>query len=410
MLKMGRISTLLVALLALLSSIRPAKAQVLAGIDVLEADGFRELKGKRVGLITNPTGRDRSGKSTAQILAETPGVDLVTIFTPEHGITGGSEDDHIADSQIALAGRTIPVRSLAPSSLANMRPTPDDLRKLDVVVFDIQDIGARFYTYLATMGMAMEETSKAGIEFMVLDRPNPLTGKIVEGPILDDLSLRHVTSTAYYPVSVRHGMTAGEIATMYNSEIKHPKLTIMRLQGWSRDQWYDQTGLPWTAPSPNIPDLEAATMYPGIGLFEASNLAVGRGTPVPFRWIGAPWMKADLIVEKLKTAGLEGVTFSTQDYTPTKSVFENQPCHGVRFTITDRSRLRPTELFLALNSALREIHPKEFEWSWVGAKRMIGSERFQQIYESNGDLAKFKELFEQGARDFEARRAPYLLY
>ncbi len=398
--------------LLLLAPIAQSTAQVMCGIDVLEADHFSPLRGKRIGLITNPTGKTRSGKSTAQILAGTPGLNLQIIFSPEHGITGSSEDDVIKDSAITLAGRSITVRSLYGSVIGSMRPKQEDLKNLDVLVFDIQDIGARFYTYLATMGMALEETKAAGIEMMVLDRPNPLTGSIVEGPILGDMSLRQVSPTTYYPVSVRHGLTSGEMATMYNSEVHNPKLTVVKLQGWSRGLWYDQTGLTWTPPSPNIPDLAAATMYPGIGMFESADpsVSVGRGTPIPFQWIGAPWMKSSLVVDKLKTMDLEGVEFTTQDFKPTKSVFSGVDCHGVRITVTDRAKLRPTAVFVALAVALREINPGDVLWKWPEVKKMVGTDRFRELYERNASVEQLTGLFTSGAKDFERRRTPYLLY
>ncbi len=391
-------------------SIRAPSAQVQTGIDVLETDGFQELKGKRIGLITNPTGKDRQGRSTAEVLASAPGVSLVSLFAPEHGITGKSEENSISSSTIVLAGRTLPVHSLYSGGLAGMRPKPEDLRDLDALVFDIQDIGTRFYTYLASLGMALEEAAKAGIELVVLDRPNPVTGTIIEGPILDDLSLRKLSPTRYYAVSIRHGMTAGEIARFHNAEVRSPRLTVVKLRGWRREQWYDQTGLPWTAPSPNMPDLDAAALYPGIGLFEASNISVGRGTPWPFRWIGAPWMNAQALVDKINAAHLDGVGFSVEDHTPSKSAFSGLPCRGVRLHILDRDRMRPVAIYLKLCQILRELHPQEFKLDWQGLKQMTGTAEYQRLLESGADEKKIKEFFDLGARNFAEIRRPFLLY
>lgn len=387
-----------------------AVSPVKTGIDVLEEDGFKELRGKRVGLITNQTGKDRSGRSTVDILARAPGVTLSALFSAEHGFYGASEDLAVGSSTVVLNGRAVVIHSLYSGGIGGMRPRPEDLKDLDALVFDIQDIGARFYTYLATMGMALEESSKAGIEFVVLDRPNPINGVAIEGPILEDLSLRELTPTAYFPVPIRHGMTAGEIALLHNAEVKSTKLTVVRMSGWSREMWFDQTGLPWTPPSPNMPDLDAATLYPGIAIFEASNLAVGRGTPVPFRWIGAPWLDAKAVLDLVNTANLEGVEFSEQDYTPAKSVYAGTLCRGLRLRITDRARLRPLDVFLRLNLALRQVHPREFQWRWDEAKRMTGTDAFRKLYESGAALGEFEKLFDSGAQNFASSRKLYLLY
>ena len=386
-----------------------APSGVLTGVDVLEADGFRLLRGKRVGLITNPTGKDRFGRSTAELLAEAPGVNLAMIFAPEHGITGKSEARSIADSTIKLAGRDIPVRSLYGGGIVGMRPAEKDLETLDVLVFDIQDIGARFYTYLATMGMAQEACAQAGIDFIVLDRPNPINGDTVEGPVLDDLTLRRITPTAYFAVPVRHGMTAGEIARMYNKEV-HAKLTVVPMVGWRRSMWYDQTGLPWTPPSPNMPDLDAAAMYPGIGIFETADVSVGRGTPSVFRWVGAPWMDGKAVAADLNTALLDGIEFSAKDYTPSKSVYAGQRCHGVLMKITDRDTLRPLAVFRKIDAVLRKRYPQQFRYRWDETKRMVGTEEFHRLVEAGGDPELIEALFDRGADKFRQTRKPFLLY
>ena len=390
-------------------SARGLGARVLSGLDVLERENFETLRGRRVGLITNHTGKDAAGRSTVEVLGRAPGVTLAVLFSPEHGFAGAVEDENITASSYTLDGRAIPIVSLYSGGIRGMRPKQEDLEGLDALVFDIQDIGARFYTYLATMGMALEEAAKANIEFVVLDRPNPINGVTMEGPLLDDLNLRKVTSTAYFAVPVRHGMTPGEIARMHNAEI-HGRLAVVPLRGWKREMWYDETGLPWIAPSPNMPDLEAATMYPGIGIFEASNLSVGRGTPWPFRWVGAPWLDAERVAGELNAALLDGVTFSVQDYTPTKSVFKGEKCRGVKMTITDRDRLRPLSVFLKLQESIRRAHPKEFVFQWNGLHHMTGTTEFQRLLESGADPLQERQLFEQGPELFEKTRKPFLLY
>ncbi|MBI4676897.1 MAG: DUF1343 domain-containing protein [Elusimicrobia bacterium] len=388
---------------------RGPQAHVLTGLDVLEKSGFAQLQGKRVGLITNQTGKDLAGRTTVDALANAPGVTLAKLFSPEHGFTGMSEDHVVSSTTLLINGRPVPIISLYAGGIQGMRPKPSDLKDLDVLVFDIQDIGARFYTYLATMGMALEEAASAGVPFIVLDRPNPITGRIMEGPILEDLTLRQVTSTAYFPMPVRHGLTAGEVALLHNIEVNHPALSVVKMKGWKRSMWYDRTGLPWTPPSPNMPDLDAATLYPGVACFEASNISVGRGTPFPFRWIGAPWLKSDAMLKRLKTAKLKGISFASQAYVPSKSVFAGQRCEGVRMTITDREKLEPLKVFAHLAAAFRDLQP-EFVWRWDETKRMVGTDSFKELYESSAPAKGFINLFDTGPKSFRSTRRAFLLY
>ncbi|MBI5211043.1 MAG: DUF1343 domain-containing protein [Elusimicrobia bacterium] len=405
----SRLACGLLAALALAIAPQACRAEVRTGIDVLEDAGFAELQGKRVGLITNQTGKDASGRTTVDVLANAPGVTLAKLFSPEHGFYGMSEEHVVSSSTLLIRGREVPIVSLYSGGLQGMRPKPSDLAGLDVLVFDIQDIGARFYTYLATMGMALEEAAKAKLPFVVLDRPNPINGLTVEGPILTDLGLRQVTSTAYYPVPVRHGLTAAEVAMLYNTELHHPGLSVVKMKNWQRRLWYDETGLPWTPPSPNMPDLDAATLYPGIGCFEASNISVGRGTPFPFRWIGAPWMRSAQMLRRLKKAGLAGIVFEELAYTPAKSVFTGNRCGGIRMTITDREKLRPLEVFAHLAAALRDLNP-EFTWKWEEARRMVGTDSFRQLYESSATAKGFIRLFNAGEKDFRKTHRLIRLY
>ncbi|MBI4377099.1 MAG: DUF1343 domain-containing protein [Elusimicrobia bacterium] len=389
-------------------------AQVKTGLDTLVESNFSLLSGKKIGLITNHTGKDRQGRGAVELLALAPGVELRAVFSPEHGFMGASEENVVDSDTIRLGGKDIPVYSLYRGGMAGMRPTPEQLAGLDALVFDIQDIGARFYTYLASMAMGLEEAKKAGIEFIVLDRPNPINGIALEGPVLEDISLRQVTPTAYFAVPVRHGMTAGEIALLHNAEVQHPRLHVVKLEGWRRELWYDEIGLPWIPPSPNMPDLEAATLYPGIGLFEASNISVGRGTPLPFRWVGAPWMNGDRIVKRLRKAqrrgALPGIEFEVQNYTPSKNVHQDKACSGVRMRVTDRLRLRPLEVFRQLHQALRATHPKDFAWKWGEARKMTGSDRFETLCRQGCSDSALERLFERGLPEFAARRRPFLLY
>lgn len=382
----------------------------MSGLDVLVEEGFKSLRGKRVGVITNSTGVDRRGRSVVDLLGNAPGVTLAAIFTPEHGFTAASEADRIASDKIRVAGREIPLYSLYSGGLEGMRPKPGQLQGLDVLIFDIQDMGARFYTYLATMAMALEEAKTANVDFMVLDRPNPIRGDVVEGPINDDPTLLRNSIVAYMQVPTRHGMTAGEIARFHNATVGHPHLSVVKMRGWTRSMWFDETGLPWVPPSPNMPDLAAATLYPGIANLEYTNLSVGRGTPTPFGWIGAPWLNAEDLARKMNAAPIEGVEFSAQTYTPAKSVFAGTACPGLRITVTNRDAVRPLQIFAGLAVALRELHPKEFDLKWVDSRKLIGLRSFQELYDQGADAATLRRSFDAGAESFLRAREPFLLY
>jgi len=410
MMKTIRLAALVLAVLVSAPR-RAAAAQVLAGIDVLEEDGFRQLKGLRIGLITNQTGKNRAGRSTIEVLAHAPGVTLAALFMPEHGLQGTLEEGQASSGTVVLEdGRRLPLfNSLYGPQLARA-PTPEILGdlKLDALVFDIQDIGARFYTYSASMAIAMEAAAKSGLRFVVLDRPNPISGAVVEGPLLDP-EIRHIT--AYFTVPVRHGLTMGELARLHNLVAKAGvKLEVVPLKGWSRELWYDETGLPWTPPSPNMPDLDAAALYPGVGCFEATNVAVGRGTPVPFRWIGAPWFNSRKVFKRLKKANLAGVSFEREEFTPTKSVYQGKRSPGIRIKITDRDKIRPLEVFAHLVTAVRDAHPKDFEVRWPEIRRMVGTDRFKALYESKADARALIAYFNEGPPRFEQVRSAVLLY
>jgi uncharacterized protein YbbC (DUF1343 family) len=382
---------------------------VLSGIDVLQERGFRDLKDRRIGLITNQTGVDSKGVLTARILSAAPGVTMAALFSPEHGFTGLSESTSVASGRFRLPdGKEIPLYSLYGSTRA---PTDEMLEGLDTLVFDIQDIGARFYTYATTMAYALEKAAEKKIEFVVLDRPNPINGDSVAGPVLEiEDGLRSFIS--YFEIPIRHGLTMGEIARLHNFKSKlGAKLVVVPVKGWKRKMWFDETGLPWVRPSPNMPDLDAATLYPGIACFEATNISVGRGTPKPFRWIGAPWMKAGAVVSILKKAKLEGVKFSAKTYTPTKSVFKGKKSRGILMRITDRDKIRPFRIFAHLVTAIRDLHPDEFNLGEGNrTSRLIGSERFRAHYETGADAKVVIDLFEPEAARFRAQRAPFLLY
>ncbi|MCG9896102.1 MAG: DUF1343 domain-containing protein [Fimbriimonadaceae bacterium] len=332
-------------------------AAVLCGLDVLIRDEFRPLRGLRIGLITNHTGRARDGRHIVDILTEAPGVQVKALFAPEHGIRG-EKDEAIADEKDARTGLPIySLYNLKEQGEARYRPNPEQLKGLDALVFDIQDIGARFYTYTSTMGFCMEAAAAQGLKFFVLDRPNPITGLNPEGPVSQPEFRGH---TAFHPIPVRHAMTAGELAMMYRDQLKLDlDLTVVWAEGWKRSMWWDETGLAWIDPSPNMRSLHAATLYTGICLLEASNISVGRGTDTPFERFGAPYIDGVRLAAELNAARIPGVRFYPVRFTPDASRFANQECGGVYVVVTDRNRLRPVRMGLVIAQTLHRMYP---EW------------------------------------------------
>ncbi|HEX5705759.1 MAG TPA: exo-beta-N-acetylmuramidase NamZ domain-containing protein [Pyrinomonadaceae bacterium] len=328
-------------------------AEVLTGIDVLARDRFKQLQGMRVGLVTNHTGRDRRGRQTIDVLKEAEGVRLVALFSPEHGIRGAL-DDKVSDATDEKTG--LPIYSLYGET---RRPKPEHLRDLDAIVFDIQDIGARFYTYISTLGYVMEEAAKAGKPVFVLDRPNPIGGTEVEGPIADADKL---TFVVYHTIPVRHGMTVGELARLFNEERKfNCDLRVVKMENWRRAMWLDATGLAWVNTSPNMRSLTQATLYPGVGLLETTNLSVGRGTDTPFELVGAPWIDGQKLAAYLNARGLAGVRFVPVRFTPRASVFKGEECGGVNVIVTNRAQFRPVRTGIEMAVALRRLYPSEWK-------------------------------------------------
>ncbi len=327
---------------------------VKTGIDVLESERFAPLAGLNIGLITNHTGLNSKGDRTVDILYNAPGVKLKALFSPEHGFLGDTDEiikkDYITDSRTGL-----PVYNLYGKTY---RPTQEMLEGLDALVFDIQDAGVRYYTYITTMGYAMEAAAKKGIAFYVLDRPNPITGAFVQGPIREK-GLKSFTN--YYPLPVRHGMTIGEMAEMFNVEYKiGVKLKVVKMQGYERSDWYDETGLTWVNPSPNIRSVVQAALYPGSGIIEGANVSVGRGTDMPFEVVGAPWITAKRLSSFLNNRKLNGVRFMPVEFKPVSDNYEGKVCYGVRIIITERDAMNSPGLGIELASALYNLYPKEF--------------------------------------------------
>jgi uncharacterized protein YbbC (DUF1343 family) len=377
-----------------------AAPPVLSGIDVLRAEGFARLKGKRLGLVTNHTGLARDGATTIDLLFNAPDVRLVSLFSPEHGIRGILD----ANVESTVDEKTkLPIHSLYGET---RRPTPGMLEGIDTMVIDLQDIGARFYTYMTTMAYVMEEAAKAGIEVVVLDRPNPIGGVRIEGPMLDSEQLSFV---GYMPMPVRHGLTLGELAQLFNAENKiGAKLTVVTARNWRRDAWFDETGLPWVNPSPNMRNLIQATLYPGIGAFEGTNLSVGRGTDTPFEQIGAPWIDGVALAEALNARRIPGIRFYPVRFTPTASKFANEACQGVFAIVTDREALRPVRVGVEIAAALHKLHGARFELE--RSDRLFGSKDGISRIRAGEDPAAIARSWSAGEGRWRLLRNKYLLY
>jgi uncharacterized protein YbbC (DUF1343 family)/CubicO group peptidase (beta-lactamase class C family) len=378
----------------------PAERPVLSGVDVLEKESFAPLRGKRVGLITNHTGRTRDGRSTIDALRAAPGVTLAALFSPEHGIRG-VRDASVNDEVDERTG--LPIHSLYGK---NRRPSPEALRGLDALVFDVQDVGARFYTYISTLGLAMEAAAEAKIPFVVLDRVNPVNGESVEGPIADADGLSFV---AYHRIPVRHGMTVGELARLFNEERAiRADLTVVKLDGWERRMWFDATGAMWVNPSPNMRSLTQATLYPGVGLLEYANVSVGRGTDTPFELVGAPWIDGRKLAAALNAAHLAGVRFTPICFTPRASVFQNEECEGVNFIVTDRDAFEPVACGLTVAALLLRLHPKEFQVEKLGA--LLVNRAALEAVRNGAAGDALRQTWRADVISFRARREKYLLY
>lgn len=370
----------------------------LNGIDVLVRRRFAPLKGLRVGLITNHTGHDRDRNPTIDLLKNAPGVELKSLFSPEHGIRGAA-DEKVGDALDEKTG--LPIHSLYGKS---NKPTPEQLKDLDALVYDIQDIGCRFYTYTATMGLCMEAAAKNGKKYFVLDRVNPINGAAIEGPV----RLGKGTFVAYHEVPLRYGMTIGEQARMCNAEhnIK-ADLTVIPLENWHREWWFDQTGLPWTDPSPAMRNLTEATLYPGIGLLESA-LSVGRGTDTPFEVVGAPYIDDVRLAEELNGAGLPGVSFVPIRFTPTYSVHRDKLCGGVFILLTDRDRCPVVDVGLQIAETLYRLYPKDFDPGKMS--RLLLHAPTLEAVKANKPLKEIHALWRKDLKEFKKRRAKYLLY
>jgi uncharacterized protein YbbC (DUF1343 family) len=374
---------------------------VLTGIDVLVRDNFRQLAGKRVAVITNHTGLDRERRRTASLLAKADGVTLVAIFGPEHGASGTFDQANVPDGKDEETG--VSVKSLYG---ATKRPTPEMLADVDTIVFDIQDIGCRFYTYVSTMLEAMKAAAEHKKAFVVLDRPNPIDGVSMAGPLVDAGA---ETFVGCHPIPLRHGMTVGELAKMFAADLKLDlDLTVIACEGWRRGDAFDATGLEWVNPSPNMRSLTEAFLYPGIGLLEFTNLSVGRGTDTPFEVLGAPWLDGRVLADALAARRIPGVGFVPIRFTPTASKFKGEPCGGVNIVVTDRAALDPVRVGLEIAVALRRLYPKEWQAEKI-ATLLLHRATLDAILAGEG-ADPVLEKARAGLKEFALRRPGLLLY
>jgi uncharacterized protein YbbC (DUF1343 family) len=395
---------------------KPSSATVRTGLDVLCAQSFAPLRGLTVGLVTHPAAIDRRFRHVREVLAEAPGVRLAALFGPEHGFLGEAQD-LIGVRDGADPGSGMRIHSLYGDSFDSLRPTEEQLRGLDALVIDLQDVGSRYYTFQATMALCLEAASKKGLRTVVLDRPNPLGGEEVEGPMLRP---GFESFVGLYPLATRHGMTIGELARYYQAKFGWAgELVVVRCEGWRRSMDWDQTGLPWVLPSPNMPTVETAFVYPGQCLIEGTNLSEGRGTTRPFELCGAPWIDARTLCQRLNDEKLPGVVFRPAWFRPTFHKFAGQTCGGPQLHVTDRVSFQPVRTGLAVLAALRDLSGDKFAWrtepyEFVADKPAIdllfGSDRERLALEAGQSAKQIGRAWEAEEEAFRRERRSYLLY
>jgi len=400
------------------------------GVEVLFEKRIDLIRGKRVGLITNPTGLDSKLDSIIDLFRARSDVNLVALYGPEHGVRGNAQagqyvpfyfDEQLKLPVFSLYGQTHqPPADMMTNIDSYMRKFDTQhegkqvesgmLRSVDVMVFDLQDVGMRVYTYVATMAYAMQAAAEADIPFIVLDRPNPINGVAMEGPILDYPS--HSSFIGLYPIPLRHGMTAGELALLFNDKFLKRKcrLTVVPMENWTRDEWFDQTSLPWTMPSPNMPTLDTATVYPGQVLIEGTNLSEGRGTTKPFELFGAPWIDGYVLSRKLNALNLPGVKFREAWFTPTFSKFSGQLCGGCQIHVTDRNTFQSVATTLSILSGIKREYGDQLELHADYFDKAIGVSDVREALERGEAVDKIVAGFKPGLDEFARLRAPYLLY
>ncbi|MEC0356758.1 exo-beta-N-acetylmuramidase NamZ family protein [Bacillus halotolerans] len=381
------------------------KPKVQTGIDILLSQHKKQLKGKRVGLITNPTGVSASLKSSVDILYEDPDIQLTALFGPEHGVRGDAQaGDEVGSYIDEKTG--VPVYSLYGKT---KKPTPDMLKNVDVLLFDIQDVGTRYYTYIYTMAYAMEAAKENGIPFIVLDRPNPQGGKKVEGPVLEP---EYASFVGLYPIPLKHGMTIGELALLFNKEFNiDADVSVVKMKHWKRSMDFDETRLPFVLPSPNMPTAESTFVYPATGLIEGTNVSEGRGTTKPFELIGAPFIKSTELAEKMNSLDLPGVTFRASSFTPTFSKHQGTLCHGVQLYITDREKFEAVKTGLSLIKMIHDLYPNDFQFLASGSfDKLAGNGWIRTKIENGASIDEIIDTYQKQLKQFNKTRKQYLLY
>jgi uncharacterized protein YbbC (DUF1343 family) len=382
-------------------AVQAENGAVLTGIDVLRRDGFKALADRNIGLITNQTGINRSGKSDIQLLHDAANVNLVALFSPEHGLFGKLDVPLIENSEETSTG--IRVFSLYGSTRI---PTSGMLNGIDTLVFDIQDIGTRFYTYISTMGNAMQAAAENNIRFVVLDRPNPINGITVAGPVLDE---GRQSFTGFHRLPVRHGMTIGELALMFKAELQLDlDLEVIAVEAWDRTEYFDKTGLEWINPSPNMRSLTEAILYPGIGLLETTNLSVGRGTDTPFELFGAPWLDGEMFALELSGLNLPGVQFKALQFIPRASKFTAELCGGIAIQITNRRQYESVRTGIEIALQLRRLY--RLEWEIENYDRLLVNKAVLEAVRLGQPYTEIESIFQTGLTAFRQRRLPFLIY
>ena len=407
-----------------------ARPPVKLGDEVLFEKHLDLIRGKHVGLITNPTGLDGQLNSVIDLFRAQKDVQLVALYGPEHGVRGNAQageyvpfyfDEHLKLPVFSLYGQTHkPPADMMTNIDEYMRSFDTKhegkqvaagmMQSVDVMVFDLQDVGTRVYTYIATMAYAMQAAADAGIPFVVLDRPNPINGIGMEGPILE--YPQHSSFIGLYPIPLRHGMTAGELAQLFNDKFLKTKvkLTVVPMENWSRDEWFDETGLPWVLPSPNLPTLASTTVYPGEVMIEGTNLSEGRGTTKPFEFFGAPWIDGFVLANKLNTLKLPGVKFREVWFTPTFSKFSSQQCGGCQLHITDREAFRSIATTLSILAAIKELYGDKLEFHAEYFDKVLGTSSVREALQRGESVDKIVAGLAPGLNTFGKLREPYLLY
>jgi uncharacterized protein YbbC (DUF1343 family)/CubicO group peptidase (beta-lactamase class C family) len=398
----NQVATLAAAAILDVPAMEPTRQRgnVLTGIDVLAHEKFRRLRGRRIGLVTNHTGRDSASRTTIDLFHQAEGLQLIALFSPEHGIRG-SLDEKVGDGRDAATG--LPIYSLYG---ARTRPTPETLKGIDTLVYDIQDAGTRYYTYISTLGYILEAAKQHGIRVVVIDRPNPIGGRAVAGPVRDPEAESFV---AYHRLPVRHGMTVGELALLYNTE-RHigADLEVVRMDGWRRADLFDRTGLTWVNPSPNLRSLTAALLYPGIGLLETTNLSVGRGTDRPFEWVGAPWLDGRRLAEALAAEDIPGTRFVPLALTPVSSVYKGEQCGGVQIIIDDWQRFEPLRLGIVFAAVLYRLYPEQWQIDRFG--KLLAHQATLDALKNSTPWPRIERVWQEELDRFKAVRKRYLLY